>query len=188
MKLKLLIMAYALLLVFGIALTVLSYSNLFSWNVTPFDSGTVSIAANSSNELGFYYAPVGWNGSVREVTVMVDNVAGKGWINHPFEISLLSGQNDSITVTESATAGGSMHTFDIPGLWNSLGGVRISNPEGYLVTVNVEVIFYSQTINYHWQAILVIGAVAAAFGLVLTVVSIRKSRSNYNYLNEGEHG
>ena len=70
-----------------------------------------------------------------------------------------------------------MHTFDIPGLWNSLGGVRISNPEGYLVTVNVEVIFYSQTINYHWQAILVIGAVVAAIGLVLTVVSIRKSRS-----------
>ena len=175
MKLKLLIMSYALLLVFGIALTVVSYSNLFSWNVESFDSETVSIAANSSNELGFYYAPVGESGAVREVTVGVDNVAGKGWINHPFEISLLNGQNDSITVTESAPPGGGIHTFDIPSLWISLGGVRISNPEGYLVTVNVEVIFHSQTANYSWYTALVIGAVVAAIGLVLTVVSIREN-------------
>jgi len=177
MKLKLLIMSYALLLVFGIALTAVSYSNLFFWNVETFDSGTVSIAANSSNDLGFYFAPVGESGAVREVTVRVDNVAGKGWINNSFEISLLNGQNDSINVTESAPPGGGIHTFDIPSLWNSLGGVRITNPEGYLVTVNVEVILHSLTINIFWQRALFIGEVVAAIGLVLTVVSIRKSRS-----------
>jgi hypothetical protein len=179
MKLKLLIMCYSLLLVFGIALTVMSYSNQFSWNEESFDTETISITANSSNMLGFHYAPVGESGAVKEVTIRINNVVGKSHINHPFEISVLNGQNESIKVIESAPPGGGIHTFYIPSLWNSLGGVLISNPEVYLVTVNVEVILHSQTINNSWHRAFVIGAVVTAIGLVLTVTSVRKSPSSY---------
>jgi hypothetical protein len=175
MKLKMMIMVYTLLMVFGIALTVVSYSNEFSWNVESFDTETVSITANSSNMLSFYYAPVGESGAVKEVTVRVENVAGKGYINHPFEISLFNGQNDSINVTESAPPGEGIHTFYIPSLWNSLGGVQISNPEGYLVTVSVEIILHSQTIINSWHRAFFTGAVVTAIGVVLTVVSVRKN-------------
>jgi hypothetical protein len=52
--LKKLLVASALLLLFGIALSLLSYSNFYSFKTEPIDSGTVPVAADSSNEHGFY--------------------------------------------------------------------------------------------------------------------------------------
>ena len=163
-----------ILLVFGIALTVLSYSNLYSWNVQSFDSGTVTIAANSSNEHGFYTS---FGPDLKKVQVSVDNVAGKGWINHPFEMSLLNGEGDAIMITTEPppTAG---YIFNVPNLWNSLGGVRVSNPEDYPVTVEVKVVFHSQTLNSSWQTAMIMGLIVAVIGIILMLMSIKKGRTS----------
>lgn len=173
MKLRLQYIA-SILLVFGIVLAVVSYSSLYSWNVQSFDSGTVPIAANSSNEHGFYTS---FGPDLKKVQVSVDNVAGKGWINHPFEMSLLNGEGDAIMITTGPppTAG---YIFDAPNSWNSLGGVRISNPEDYSVTVNVEVIFHRQILNSSWQTAMIVGLFIAVAGIALIILSIRKGRTS----------
>ena len=167
-KLKLKYVA-SILLVFGIILTVLSYANLYSMNNgEPVDSSSANpllILAHSSNERSFYIS-IGI--AQKKVGVYVDNVAGEGWINHPFEMSLLNGKGDSVMITEEPPPSGGYHLFDIPSSWNSLGGVRIYNPEDYSVAVNVEFIIYSQIRNPFWLSAMIVGLLILVSGIVLT--------------------
>lgn len=59
-----------ILLVFGIAFAMLSSLNIPSWTVQSFDSGTVPIAPNSSNEHSFYTS---FGPDLKKVEVIVDN-------------------------------------------------------------------------------------------------------------------
>lgn len=159
-------------------MTVVSYMNLYSLNEGDlFDSSSANplvIPAHSSNERSFYIS-IGID--QKKVDVHVDNVAGEGWINHPFEMSLLNGKGESFTVTEEAPPSGGKHSFDIPNSWNSLGGVRINNPEDYSVAVNVEFIIYSQIRNPFWLSAMILGLLIVASGLVFAWISIKRVRA-----------
>ena len=162
------------LLVFGVLLSILSYSYLYSLKGEIFDSSNVplQIAALTSNERSFFTS-IG--SDLKKVSVYVDNVAGEGWINHPFEMSLLNGKGDSLTMIQTTpTPGGGYYMYDIPSSWSTLGGVRISNPEGYAVTVNVEFFFWRQIINLPWLIAMVTGIILALAGILL-IVRHRKS-------------
>jgi hypothetical protein len=163
--------------VFGIVVAVVSYSNLFSWNVQSFDTGTVPIAANSSNELGFY---TGFGSDLKKVEVIVDNgpwhlnsAWGECvWITRSFDMSLLGGQGSSGNSVGITTASSPRvdYTFDVPSSWNVLDGVRISNPENQPVSVNVEVIFQRQVLNSSWQTAMIIGLIVAVAGIVFVAL------------------
>jgi len=163
---------------------VLSYPNLYSWNVQSFDSGTLPIAANSSNEHGFYYGG-GVGSIVKKVEVVVDNGpwgmhsmwGDCVWIKHPFQMSLLRGQGDSIETT-TETSPRVDYTFDVPSSWSTLGGVRISNPENQPVAVTVEVIFHSQILNSSWETAMIMGLIVTVIGIVLIPISIKKGRTS----------
>jgi len=155
---------------------------LYSWNIELFDSGTVPIAAISSNKHGFY-ASVGF---VKKVEVVVNNGpwgmpsmwGDCYWIRHPFGISLLNEQGSSLTVL-TQTSPPVTHVFDVPNTWNSLAGVRIDNPETFPVAVEVTVIFHSQIPNLYWQTIFYIGLISTAIGIILTGVAVRKKQTIY---------
>lgn len=184
MKLRLQYVALTLL-VLGIVLAAVSYSSLYSWNVQSFDSGTVPIAPNSSNELQFY---TGFGSDLKRVEVIVDNgpwllnsVWGECvWITGPFQMSLVGGQDSSGNSVGITTASSPRvdYTFDVPSSWNVLSGVRISNPQNQPVSVNVVVIFQRQILNSNWQRAMIIGLIVAAAGIVLMIMSIRKSRTS----------
>lgn len=174
-----------ILLVFGIALTALSYPNLYSWNVEVFDSGTVPIAANSYNEHGFYTT---FGPDLKKVEVIVDNgpwhynsMWGECvWITRSFQISLLGGQGNSGNSVGHTTLSSPRvdYTFDVPSSWNVLGGVRISNPESEPVSVDVEVIFHRQILNSSGLTAMIVGLLIAVAGIVLVVISLKKGRTS----------
>jgi len=156
----------SILLVLGIVLTIWSYSNLYSWNVSWVKSWSGSIAANSFAETGLN---VDFGTDLKKVGVSVENAPGMGWIEHRFEISLLNGEGGSLNFTsgEPPSAG---HIFEIPSSWNSLSGVRISNPEGYSVGVNVDIDLHRQLLNSSWQTLMIIGLIVAVAGIVLVAL------------------
>ena len=168
------------MLVFGITLVVLSYPNLYSWNVQFFDSTTLLIGANSSNEHSMLIGV----SNVKRVQVIVDNgpwglPSAWGdcyWINHPFEISLLNGEGDSVGIT-TAKAPSVDYTFDVPSSWSHLGGIRISNPENQPVAVNIIEIFHNQTLNSSWEMAIVAGLIVILIGIILMVISTKKGRN-----------
>jgi hypothetical protein len=168
----------SILLVFGIILTALSYANLYSLNKgEPVDSSSTNplvIPAQSSNERSFYIS-IGLD--QKTVGVYVENVAGEGWINHPFEMALLNGKGDSVMITEEAPPFGGSYVFDIPNSWNSLGGARIYNPEDYDVAVTVEFIIYSQIRNPFWLSATIVGLLIVASGIAFAGISIKRVRA-----------
>jgi len=162
---------------------VLSYPNLYLWNVQSFDSGTLAIAANSSNE-GSFYAGIGPD--LKKVEAIVEagpwhynSMFGECvWITKPFQMSLLGGLGNTGS-SVGYTTGVSPpvdYTFDVPSSWNVLGGIRISNPENQPVSVNFEIIFHNQTVNFFWETALIIGLTIAVIGIILMLVSIKKGR------------
>jgi hypothetical protein len=166
-----------ILLVFGIAFAMLSSLNIPSWTVQSFDSGTVPIAPNSSNEHSFYTS---FGPDLKKVEVIVDNGpwgmpsmwGDCVWIKHSFQMSLLGGQGEYVEITTD-TPPRVDYTFNVPSSWNTLGGVRISNPENQPVAVTVEVIFHRQTINSFWVTATIIGLIVAVIGIILLFISFR---------------
>lgn len=158
-------------LVLGTALMVLSYLNLYSLNAQFFDSGIVPIASNSSNEHGFL---VGIGSDVKKVEVRIGNGpwglnsmwGDCVWIKGPFQVSLLSGQIDSVGITTSKSPEID-YTFDVPSSWSSLGGIRISNPESQPVSVICDVVFLRQVLNPSWQIAMTMGLIVAVGGAIL---------------------
>jgi ABC-type Fe3+-siderophore transport system permease subunit len=164
----------SVLLIFGAIITILAYANLYSLNGEVFDSANTSplfIDAHSSNERSFFIS-IGID--QKKVGVFVDNVAGEGWINHSFEMALLNGKGDSVTITEEAAPLGGYYIFDIPSSWNSVGGARIYNPEDYAVAVSVEFIIYSQIRNPYWLTAMIAGLLLAVAGIILIILNIRR--------------
>ena len=169
---------------------MLSYLNAISWTVQSFDSGTVPIAPNSSNEHSFYTSIepnlVWWYGNMKKVEVIVDNGpwgmpsmwGDCVWIKHSFQMSLLGGQGEYVEITTD-TPPRADYTFNVPSSWSTLGGVRISNPENQPVAVTVEVIFHRQTLNSFWETAMIIGLIVALIGLVLIPISFREDIRRY---------
>jgi hypothetical protein len=164
----------SILLVFGLTLTLLSYPNLYVLNSELFDLGTVPIAANSSNELGFYTGI----GNIKEVEVAVYNgpwdmpsIWGDCyWIQHPFEIALVNGAQFSLSITTQHSPPVT-HIFDVPNTWNSLSAIRISNPENNSAAVIVVVIFHSQVSSFEWQMAMYLGLMSTIIGAIMIGVA-----------------
>ena len=162
---------------------MLSYLNAISWTVQSFDSGTVPIAPNSSNEHSFYTS---FGPDLKKVEVIVDNGpwgmpsmwGDCVWIKHSFQMSLLGGQGEYVEITTD-TPPRVDYTFNVPSSWSTLGGVRISNPENQPVAVTVEVIFHRQTLNSFWETAMIIGLIVALIGLVLIPISFREDIRRY---------
>jgi len=170
--------AALILLVFGTAFAMLSSLNIPSWAVQPFDSGTIPIAPNSSNEHSFYTS---FGPDLKKVEVIVDNgpwgmpsVWGDCvWITHSFQMSIFGGNGDEYAEITTDTPPRVDYTFNVPSSWATLGGVRISNPENQPVAVTVEVIFHKQTINLFWITATIIGLIVAVIGIILLYQSAR---------------
>lgn len=162
------------LLIIGIFLIILSYRNLYSLNGAVFDSTTLNplpITAHSSNVTNFFFSI---KPDLKKVGVYVDNVAGEGWINHTFKMSLRNGYGAEVMITAEAPPSGGYYLFDVPNSWNTLGGVRIYNPEDYAVAVNVEFIFYTQIIVNSWFFAMIWGVLVNIGGIVLIGIRYKK--------------
>jgi hypothetical protein len=172
---------------------MLSYLNAISWTAQSIDSGTVTIAPNSSNEHSFYTSIepslVWWYGSTKKAEVIVDNGpwgmpsmwGDCVWIKHSFQISLIDGQGEYMEKTTD-TPPRVDYTLNVPGDWNALGGVRISNPENQPVAVTVEVILHTQTVNSFWETAMIIGLIVAVIGIVLIPISFREDIRRYGLI------
>jgi hypothetical protein len=141
-----------------------------------FDLGTVPIAANSSNEMGVFRSI----GNIKEVEVAVYNGplgmpsmwGDCYWIQHPFEIALVNGEQSSLSITtESSPLSGPTHIFDVPNTWNNLSAIRISNPENNPAVVIVVVIFHSQVSSFAWQMAMYLGLMSTIIGAIMIGVA-----------------
>jgi hypothetical protein len=168
---------------------MLSYLNAISWTAQSIDSGTVTIAPNSSNEHSFYTS---FGPDLKKVEVIVDNGPWGTpsmwgdcvWIKHSFQISLLGGQGEYVEITTDTppivdyTFNVSFLAFNVPSSWSPTG-VRISNPENQPVAVTVKVIFHRQTVNSFWETAMIIGLIVAVIGIILIPISMREDIRRY---------
>jgi hypothetical protein len=97
------------------------------------------------------------------------------WIQHPFEIALVNGSQFSLLIT-TVQSPPVEYIFDIPNTWNSLGGVRISNPEDNPAAVNVAIIFHSQVANFLWQTTMYLGLTSIIIGAIITAVIVYRRK------------
>jgi hypothetical protein len=169
----------SILLAFGLTSTVLSYPNLYDLKSELMYFDTMPIAAKSSNEHSFLTSV----GYVKKVEVVVyDGPWGMNsmwgnccWIRHPFEIALINGSQFSLLITTEQSPPVE-YIFDIPNTWNSLGGVRISNPEDNPAAVNVAIIFHSQVPNFLWQTTMYLGLTSIIIGAIITAVAVYRRK------------
>jgi len=169
----------SMLLVFGLTSTVLAYPNLYGLKSELFDFGIVLIAAKSSSERSFFTS-VGYTKKVEVVVYNgpwgMNSMWGDCyWIQHPFEIALVNGSQFSLLIT-TVQSPPVEYIFDIPNTWNSLGGVRISNPEDNPAAVNVAIIFHSQVPNFLWQTTMYLGLTSIIIGAIITAVIVYRRK------------
>jgi hypothetical protein len=171
------------LLVFGVSAALLAPLNFYSSRSVILGSRLIPIAAEACSDFDFSDAIE----HEKQVEVVIeDGPFGYNskwgncyWINNPFQIALLDESKENIVNTTTNHAPRVEHYFDIPSSWNDLGGIRISNPESFPVSVLVTVVFHEKIVNETWQGLFFLGVASIFLGILVigaTLVYFRKRK------------
>jgi len=158
-----------MLLAFGATASVLAPLSLYSKRSRVLGSIALLISAGESGDFNFSRSITDEN----QVEVVIEN-GPRGYnlawgnyfgINHPFQLALLDGSGENSVSIATNHSPRVEHYFSIPDSWSELGGIRVSNPEPYSVSIIVTVAIHHQTINETWRGLLTLGIVAVAAGI-----------------------
>jgi hypothetical protein len=172
-----------LLLVFGVSAALLAPLNFYSSRTVILGSELIPIAAEAFSDFDFSEAVK----HEKQVEVVIeDGPFGYNstwgdcyWINNPFQIALLDKSKENFVNATTNHAPRVEHYFDIPSSWNDLGGIRISNPESFPVSVLVTVVFHEKIVNETWQALFFLGVASIFLGILVigaTLVYLKKRK------------
>jgi hypothetical protein len=181
-----------LLLVFGVSAALLAPLNFYSSKSVILGSKLIPIAAGASSDFDFSRVIK----HEKQVEVIIeDGPFGYNstwgncyWINNPFQIALLDESKENFVNTATNHAPRVEHYFDIPSAWNDLGGIRISNPESFPVSVLVTVVFHNEIVNETWQGLFFLGVASIFLGILVigaTLVYFRKRKGLIEVVESG---
>jgi hypothetical protein len=180
------------LLVFGVSAGLLAPLNLYSSRTVILGSGLVPIAAEASSDFDFSEAIK----HEEQVEVVIeDGPFGYNstwgncyWISNPFQISLLDESKENFVNATTNHAPRVEHCFDIPSSWNGLGGIRISNPESFPVSVLVTVAFHSKIVNETWQGLFFLGVASIFLGILVIGATLVYFGKRKGLIKVGKNG